>query len=389
MRAHYLSSCISDYSEPTTAVVDYDNNCQQPGVLSVSQTAEGNRLEWTEPALGDVVNLSWHNGSAHDAAGMPSGGCFFAGVQWQAEDLTRFGHLSLSEVEVYINQVPDALFVLVYLDNVLVCQQYAPSLRQYSFNTIRLDKPVRIDTTKRLRVVVYVEHNEISVPLGYDAGPAKAGKGDLYSSDGINWETLADNDIDGNWCITLGLQAFAEPDEPKAAAFETPLLRAGERMMQPLRPLAGVRLAAENASARNTFDGYNVYCNGIRLNDERIYTPGYTDASPHASRYLEYQVAACYSGCGEVFSNTVRIVSTDVETAPAKTIAIRIEASTLLLDGAPAGSLIRLTDVDGRILRTLEATGEPTQAIDLAGCAPGIYLISIGEEWHKFVMGVR
>lgn len=389
VRAHYLSSCISDYSEPTAAVVDYDNNCQQPGVLSVNQTAEGNRLEWTEPALGDVVNLSWHNGGAHDAAGMPSGGCFFAGVQWQAEDLTRFGHLSLSEVEVYINQVPDALFVLVYLDNVLVCQQYAPSLRQYSFNTIRLDKPVRIDTTKRLRVVVYVEHNEISVPLGYDAGPAKAGKGNLYSSDGINWETLADNDIDGNWCITLGLQAFAEPDEPKAAAFETPLLRAGERMMQPLRPLAGVRLAAENTSARNTFDGYNVYCNGIRLNDERIYTPGYTDASPHASRYLEYQVAACYSGCGEVFSNTVRIVSTDVETAPTKTIAIRIEAGTLLLDGAPAGSLIRLTDVEGRILRTLEATGEPTQAIDLAGCAPGIYLISIGEEWHKFVIGVR
>lgn len=389
VRAHYLSSCISEYSEPVTAVVDYDNNCQQPGVLSVSQTAEGNRLEWSEPALGDVVNLGWHNGGAHDAAGMPSGGCFFAGVQWQPEDLTRFGHLSLSEVEVYINQVPDALFVLVYLDNALVCQQYAPSLRQYSFNTIRLDKPVRIDATKRLRVVAYVEHNEISVPLGYDDGPAKAGKGNLYSSDGISWETLSDNDIDGNWCITLGLQAFAEPNEPKAATFETPLLRAGERMMQPLRPLAGIRLAATTTSARNTFDGYNVYCNGVLLNSERIYSLGYTDKSPHASRYLEYQVAACYSGCGEVFSNTVRILSTDVEATPTNAIGIRIEAGTLLLDGAPEGCTIRLTDVEGRMLRTLKATGEPTQAIDLTGCAPGIYLISIGEEWHKFAIAAR
>jgi len=67
---------------------------------------------------------------------------------------------------VYINQIPEALFLLVYENNTLVRQQYVPTLKQYASNTIPLDEPLKVDETKDLRVAVYVEHNEITVPLG-------------------------------------------------------------------------------------------------------------------------------------------------------------------------------------------------------------------------------
>ena len=114
MSAIYVTSGLSELSEPVTAVVDYSNNYQAPGMLSAEKTSDGVQLYWSAPAIGDGINLRWHSGTAHDAAGLPSGGGYFAGVQWTSDDLQSYGHLSLSEVEVYVNNVPDQMFLLVY-----------------------------------------------------------------------------------------------------------------------------------------------------------------------------------------------------------------------------------------------------------------------------------
>ena len=42
---------------------------------------------------------------------------------------------------------------------------FVPNLKQYSFNTIHLEEPLKIDEGKNLRVAVYIEQNEITVPL--------------------------------------------------------------------------------------------------------------------------------------------------------------------------------------------------------------------------------
>ena len=170
--ALYKTSGLSELSDAVTVNVDYSNNYQAPGQLSAEKVSGGIRLDWSAPALGDAVNLKWHSGTVHDAAGIPSGGAFYAGVQWSAEDLVPYESLSLSEVEVYVNQLPDQMFLLVYEGNDLVRQQYVPTLKQYSFNSIKLDKPLPLTSGRTLRVVIYVQHNEITVPLGYDEGPA-------------------------------------------------------------------------------------------------------------------------------------------------------------------------------------------------------------------------
>ena len=388
VRAYYVSSCISDYSEPVEIEVDYSNGCQKPGMLFVETLESGaNSLAWSAPALGDVVNLRWHSGSVHDAAGMPSGGAFFAGVQWNSDELKPYERMSLSEVELYINQIPDALFLLFYEGENLIAQQYVPDLIQYSFNTIELEQPLLINTEKTLRVVVYIEHNEISVPLGYDEGPGKVGRGDLYSSDGRSWSTLSANDIDGNWNITLGLRAYANKGIAKAArnyqAIDfTPLTTNSNEGIR------SVRLAQAATSERNSFIGYNVYCNSELLNETPLQETFYIDEEIHSGNFYEYQVKALYSGCGEVGSNVVRIASTaGVDNITTDGLQVYVKEERVYIAGAEKGSHISLFDASGKTIYRGTTIGEPEYVINTAILPHGIYIVQVDDTQVKVVVG--
>lgn len=341
VRAHYANGTVSGWSEPVSVDVAYSNGNQAPGQLSVEEAGEGYLLKWSPPALSGVQELRWHNGISSGAAGLPSGGSYFAAVQFDPDDLAPHAAMSVSQISFYVNQVPDVLYVQLYEGADLVFEKYATSLRQYSMNTVSLDTPRRINPDKSLRAVIYVEHNEITVPLGYDEGPACTGRGDLYSSDGVTWETLTDNDIDGNWNITIGLQAYAATDDAQAAA----AAKRGQNAERYVRHAAGqparfravpqaTAFSTPRAAAVSLFSGYNAYCNGELLNDTLL-SPGctqYLDQATHKGRYYEYQIKVLYSGYGEVGSNIVRVLHTGIghvtdgtenETLPAYTVGGR------------------------------------------------------------------
>jgi len=321
VQAYYEDGSVSNWSEPVSITLAYSNGYQAPGQLSVVATDEGNQLTWSAPALSGVTELRWHNGISSDAAGLPSGGSYYAGVQFDKSDLAPYASKSISQVSFYINQIPDVLYVQLYEGQDLVYEKYVPTLYQYQMNTLKLDKPIPVNADKNLRVVLYVEHNSITVPLGYDEGPARTGRGDLYSADGTTWSTLTDNDIDGNWNITVGLQAYATTSEEQAA---TPLrgnvfdhyARRSTVVADASSQLATVSYPAASATstANNFFTGYNIYCNGEKLNEEQLSTTTteILDNLTHTAHYLEYQIKAIYPDYGEVGSNIVRIANTGI-----------------------------------------------------------------------------
>ena len=386
VRAHYLSSCVSEYTEAVSIDVDYSNGCQKPGMLFVEPLNEGYNLSWSAPALGDAVSLKWHNGTAHDAAGMPSGGAYYAGVQWNSEELKHYEKMSLSEVELYINHIPDALFLLVYEGDNLIAQQYVPNLKQYSFNTIELHHPLLINTNKTLRVVAYVEHNEISIPLGYDEGPGKVGRGDLYSTDGKNWSTLNANDIDGNWNITLGLRAYADKGMGKAPQkVESMEFVPMENVST--ETIRGQRLPQEATSERNAFEGYNVYCNSYRLNEEPIFDTFFIDENTHMGNYYEYQVKAIYSGCGEVGSNVVRVAAqSGIEDKHNDGIAIYTQQGRIYIEGLAANTQVILFDASGKVVHSDVSIDELTYVINATLLPEGIYFVQAASEYRKVVI---
>lgn len=378
----------SDFSDEVTLDLYYDNGGLAPTNLRAEKQNDNSyKLSWQFPALGEPVYLRWHDGNSYSAAGLPSGGAFFAGVNWTSSDLKNYGHMALSDVEVYINQIPEALFLLVYENNTLVRQQYVQTLKQYAFNTIHLDEPLKINPEKNLRVAIYVEHNEISVPLGYDKGPAVSGKGNLYSTDGTTWSTLedSDTDIDANWCISIGLSAYSDelPGTQKVASSN------GKRFVpkhtaEMNTPWKTAPAKVQNASDKNVFEGYNIYRNGDKLNSVMTSDTTFIDNTSYNDKYLEYQVAAVYSVYGEKMSDKVTIVTSSIN-GTATSNGIRIEAKNGMLNvyGASEKSIIRLYSADGSLVSATPVTDSYKQSVSLIGKPAGTYIVKVGKSTFK------
>lgn len=381
------TSAVSEKSAPVSIDLYYDNGSLAPTNLRVSQEAEGNRLSWQFPALGEPIYLRWHDGYNYKAGGLTNGGAFFAGACWFASDLKGYGNLALSDVEVYINQIPEALFLLVYENNTLVRQQFVPNLKQYSFNTIHLEEPLKIDEGKNLRVAVYIEQNEITVPLGYDRGPARSGRGDLYSSDGITWQTMEDSgsEVDANWNISIGLSPYSNvlPGTEKKAAKKLPAFQP-KRMANADMAFKAVDTKGEVSSDKNVFEGYNVYRNGECLNDELTTDTVFTDTKAFSDKYLTYQVSAVYSVAGEKFSDKVTIIATGIDGVNGQNgVTLKVEDGQLIVLGAHNGDRINVASTDGKLIASAIATDDYRQTVSLAAATTGTYIVKVGNATFK------
>lgn len=381
------TSAVSEKSAPVSIDLYYDNGSLAPTNLRVAQQAEGNRLSWQFPALGEPIYLRWHDGYNYKAGGLTNGGAFFAGACWFASDLKGYGNLALSDVEVYINQIPEALFLLVYENNTLVRQQFVPNLKQYSFNTIHLEEPLKIDEGKNLRVAVYIEQNEITVPLGYDRGPARSGRGDLYSSDGITWQTMEDSgsEVDANWNISIGLSPYSNvlPGTEKKAAKKLPAFQP-KRMANADMTFKAVDTKGEASSDKNVFEGYNVYRNGECLNDELTTDTVFTDTKAFSDKYLTYQVSAVYSVAGEKFSDKVTIIATGIDGVNGQNgVTLKVEDGQLIVLGAHNGDRINVASTDGKLIASAIATDDYRQTVSLAAATTGTYIVKVGNATFK------
>lgn len=381
------TSAVSEKSAPVSIDLYYDNGSLAPTNLRVAQQAEGNRLSWQFPALGEPIYLRWHDGYNYKAGGLTNGGAFFAGACWFASDLKGYGNLALSDVEVYINQIPEALFLLVYENNTLVRQQFVPNLKQYSFNTIHLEEPLKIDEGKNLRVAVYIEQNEITVPLGYDRGPARSGRGDLYSSDGITWQTMEDSgsEVDANWNISIGLSPYSNvlPGTEKKAAKKLPAFQP-KRMANADMTFKAVDTKGEASSDKNVFEGYNVYRNGECLNDELTTDTVFTDTKAYSDKYLTYQVSAVYSVAGEKFSDKVTIIATGIDGVNGQNgVTLKVEDGQLIVLGAHNGDRITVASADGKLIASAIATDDYRQTVSLAAATTGTYIVKVGNATFK------
>lgn len=381
------TSAVSEKSAPVSIDLYYDNGSLAPTNLRVAQQAEGNRLSWQFPALGEPIYLRWHDGYNYKAGGLTNGGAFFAGACWFASDLKGYGNLALSDVEVYINQIPEVLFLLVYENNTLVRQQFVPNLKQYSFNTIHLEEPLKIDEGKNLRVAVYIEQNEITVPLGYDRGPARSGRGDLYSSDGITWQTMEDSgsEVDANWNISIGLSPYSNvlPGTEKKAAKKLPAFQP-KRMANADMTFKAVDTKGEASSDKNVFEGYNVYRNGECLNDELTTDTVFTDTKAFSDKYLTYQVSAVYSVAGEKFSDKVTIIATGIDGVNGQNgVTLKVEDGQLIVLGAHNGDRITVASADGKLIASAIATDDYRQTVSLAAATTGTYIVKVGNATFK------
>ena len=376
----YKDGCISDLSEPAEFNLEYDLPLAAPESLTAIVKEDGVQLDWSLPAISEAINLGWDSGRNYNAAGLPSGGSFYAGIKFAPEDMLTVKNMCISHAEIFIDTPPDALFLLIYEENKLIYQQYVPEVLQCSFNKINLDTPLQINMEKELKVIFYMEHNSISTPIGFDEGPGVSEKGNLYSTDGINWTTIYDDSygyIDANWNISAGFKAYQNTYQT-AKAPEEGIVFEPRNTAVVNESLISKEMDMVKSSESRRLYGYNVYRNSDRINEEICTNLSYLDQELTNNVYYEYYVTAVYSQNIEVESNRILIVTTgtmDIQNCQSEVILLD---DILYIRGVKEGSLIEIYSPSGLIHYRDLADGN-VLTYDMSNFADGVYFVRIAD----------
>lgn len=130
--------------------------------------------------------------------------------------------------------------------------------------------------------------------------------------------------------------------------------------------------------------GYNVYCNGEKVNDDVVPAATRTlDHKPATNGEKEYTVAAVYPAGESARSNAVKVIvdQNDIEGIAAETYTVVTDGLRVTVNGA-AGVNVSLYSTAGNLIDTALSAGSCT----LEASAPGIYMLTIGNKVVKMVL---
>lgn len=272
--ALYTDGVESSPSKSVSIHIEVGSPCYRPHRLqatNVDNTAI--HLEWLDPSVNGIeaTDLRWDKGINDDGIGLFSGGVFLAASKWTPSDLENYRDMPIESVSFVPMHDKASYSLFIYEGEEVVLEQKISDFVSNTFNTIKLDKSLKINDRKDLIVAIRTETTDDGVlVIGVDAGPAVDGKGNLISF-GEGWSTLlAQGGSDANFNISLHLLPKEDID-----------------------------------SDQITCDGFHIYRNGNRLTQEPVYALEYTDTDLSVGDYT-YQVSAVYPNCESYLSNSAK-----------------------------------------------------------------------------------
>jgi len=168
----------------------------------------------TQPSLSDEsLGSEWlyfHTGYSNEAIGLTSGGTYEAAMRLTPDELGDYDRWKIASVKWYHHETG------VHSGNIKIYEagtstqpgdlitSEAYTVIGDGWKDIPLSEAVTIDAGKDIWVSVEVIHAAGEFPIGIDAGPAVAGKGDWIYYGG-SWEELQP-DLDYNWCIEVKVE---------------------------------------------------------------------------------------------------------------------------------------------------------------------------------------
>lgn len=212
-------------------------------------------LEWKAPEKAKM--LQWHDDYAYDGdTGVSNDpqkpATFYVSAFFDANDLYASVGEKIKSITIHQYRPVYKATVLVYEDEVVVAQADAdPDLFEKGTNLeIPLPESVTILEGKSYRFAIkYICGENCTFAANKDPESNPNGKGDLFSYDGVNWKSTGS----GDYIITANLENNVD---------ETP-------------------------------NGYNVYCDDIKINDELITDTNFNIANV-ADGVHNYTIAAVY-----------------------------------------------------------------------------------------------
>ena len=250
-------------------------NLYAPHSLKATPNFNKVNLEWKAPS--DKNTLQWHTDYAYDGndgvKADPYGTLqFYTGARFDAADLAAVVGEQVDSIGYYeYREMVNLTFFIyengtpVYSQSLDVTNYVKDSWRKYALTT-----PYTIPANTEVMFALKMEYGDnMELAAIKDKGPTHYGKGDMYSYDGVNWS----NSGNGNYLLT----AYIKND--------------GEGVASP--------------------NGYNVYCNGAKVNSAVVTGKNY-ELTSLADGTHQLEVSAVYAQ-GEIKSKPTSVTTKSLE----------------------------------------------------------------------------
>lgn len=126
-----------------------------------------------------------------------------------------------------------------------------------------------------------------------------------------------------------------------------------------------------------TLTGYNVYCDGIKLNESPLAEAAYTHAGATDEDHT-YQVSAVYDKGESELSSPLTLAKSGIGQTWGSALKVTVEGKAIVVTGT-LGDRVVINGVDGR---TVHAAGGDTRVM----LPQGVYLVTVGRKTSKVIV---
>jgi len=288
------------------------------------------------------------------------GNPFIAANSFDAEQLKPYVGKFISSVTTFLydtdtqSEEMTKASIMIFADNELVYEQEIVDYDNGETFTVKLDKAVMIEEGKEYKIGMKIyDYSAESMPIYYQVTELfRQWKSDLYSQDGgKTWQSLKDYYSDKEGFEEWGLCVW------------------------PMRAnITDEEEIYDNYSLDKTLEGYDIYRNGVRINDKLSYPVylKYVDESPLES--ASYQVEAFYTdGTSSLKSAPCEVkITSSVDKVTDDEVAVYPNPATDYIKIRGEFDSAALYSVAGELV--LRATGDQINVSDIQR---GLYLLTV------------
>lgn len=141
--------------------------------------------------------------------------------------------------------------------------------------------------------------------------------------------------------------------------------------------LDDISYLAADATVGLEFNGYNVYCDGVKLNAEPVAANSYTHNDVENGSHT-YHVTAFYNRGESEASEPLVLSVSGIDNIMSENAAIVVEGRTIIVTAA-SGAVVHIVSVDGKNIAT--ATGDTRVSV-----VPGVYLVKVDNTVTKVIV---
>lgn len=194
----------------------YENRTlAKPAALSPMLSAKKSSRKMQR--LADEDNIAYvlhYDGEQYQAVGVGNYSESVFGQYYPAEVLASVKGMSITSIDVFIQDIPEKSSVLIYemrngAYEVVAEQIFEPVAE--SWNRVVLDKPYEINGADIIYAFKATGTVDGMYPMGVDNLPAVRGYGDLCNVGGETWWSMADLGIDHNFCVRANVSGELTP----------------------------------------------------------------------------------------------------------------------------------------------------------------------------------